>query len=105
MQAGLLTDIIVFLRAEKQRDALGGTSENWIEAFKKRACVRYKSGTRKEVNAEILNTHTVTIKIRYCRDVSERMRIVYEGRKYRIAFIHPNRKDQSITIEAELINE
>lgn len=105
MQAGLLTDIIAFLQAERVRDTLGGTSEKWVEAFKKRACVRYKSGTRKEVNSEVLNTHTVTIKIRYCRDVSEKMRIVYEGRKYRIAFIHPDRKDQSIIIEAELINE
>lgn len=105
MQAGLLTEIITFLQAEQERDKFGGVTENWIEAFKKRACVRYKTGTRKEINNEVLNTHTVTIKIRYCRDVSEKMRIVYEGRKYRIAFIHPDKKDQSITIEAELINE
>ncbi|EYA39308.1 phage head-tail joining family protein [Bacteroides fragilis str. 20793-3] len=43
--------------------------------------------------------------VRYSRDISEKMRIVYEGRKYKIAFIHPDRKAQSITIEAELINE
>lgn len=105
MQAGLLTDIISFLHPQTIRDALGGTSERWTEAFKKRACVRYKSGTRKEINGEVLNTHTITIMVRYSRDISEKMRIVYEGRKYKIAFIHPDRKAQSITIEAELINE
>lgn len=105
MQAGLLTEIITFLQPETVRDSLGGTSEKWVKVFDKRACVRYKSGARKEVNSEVLNTHTVTIKIRYCRDVSEKMRIIYEGRRYRIAFIHPDKKDQSITIESELINE
>ena len=90
MQAGLLTDIISFLHPQTIRDALGGTSERWTEAFKKRACCL--------VGSEMCIRDS-------SRDISEKMRIVYEGRKYKIAFIHPDRKAQSITIEAELINE
>lgn len=105
MQAGLLSEIITFLSSETKRDEFGGLSETWVEAFNKRAEVRYKSGARVEVNGEVLNTWTITIRVRYCKDISTNMRIVYEGRKYKIAFIHPDRKMQSVTIEAELINE
>ena len=76
MQAGLLTDIISFLHPQTIRDALGGTSERWMEAFKKRACVRYKSGTRKEINGEVLNTHTVTIMVIDCAFLSGWMKAI-----------------------------
>lgn len=105
MQAGLLTDIIDFFRSETTRDALGGTSEKWERVFCKRACVRFKTGSRREVNSEVLNTSTITITIRYCKDIHEKMRIGYEDRKYRILSINRDRKQQSTIIEAEVINE
>lgn len=105
MQAGLLRDIITFSGSERKRDALGGTSEVWTPVFEKRAYVRFKSGARKEVNSEVLNTSVITITVRYCRDVSEKMRITYEGAKYRIISINRGRLQQSTVIEAEAINE
>ncbi|EOA55588.1 hypothetical protein HMPREF1214_03711 [Bacteroides sp. HPS0048] len=105
MQAGLLTEIISFLRSETVRDTLGGTSEKWIEVLKKRACVRFKSGVRREVNSEILNSFSITITIRYCKDINEKMRIEYENRKYNILSINRDRKQQSTVIEAEVVNE
>lgn len=105
MQAGLLRDIITFLRSESKRDDFGGTSETWAPAFDKRAYVRFKTGARKEVNSEVINTSVITITIRYCKAVNEKMRIVYEGMKYRIVSINRDRRQQSTEIEAEAINE
>ena len=105
MQAGLLRDIITFSGSERKRDELGGTSEAWMPVFEKRAYVRFKSGSRKETNSEVLTTSVITITIRYCRDVTEKMRITYEGAKYRIISINRDRLQQSTVIEAEAINE
>lgn len=105
MQAGLLRDIITFSGSERKRDKLGGTSEVWTPVFNKRARVQFKSGARKEVNSEVLNTSVITITIRYCRDVTEKMRITYECTRYRIISINRDRLQQSTVIEAEAINE
>ncbi|MEG2856293.1 phage head closure protein [Bacteroides sp.] len=105
MQAGLLTDLISFTRPESVRNSMGGHSETWLRVSDKRASVRFKSGGRKEVNSEPINTNVVTITIRYCKDITEKMRITYEGRKYRILSINRDRRQQSTVIEAEAINE
>lgn len=105
MQAGLLTEIITFLRSETKRDNLGGISETWVSAFDKRACVRFKSGARKEVNGEIYNTTINTIMIRICKDVNAQMRITYNDQRYKILSINHDRKQQATVIEAEVINE
>lgn len=105
MQAGLLTDIVTFLRSESTRDVMGGTCERWVKAFDKRARVQFKSGARKEVNSEVLNTSVITITIRYCKEISEKMRISYEGREYTISSINRDRKQQATVIEAEVIHE
>lgn len=105
MQAGLLKDVIIFLRSEQRRDILGGTSEIWAHVFKKRAYVRFKSGSRGEINGEVVNTSFITIAIRYFRDISFKNRIIYEGMKYRIISINRDRVQQTTVIEAEAINE
>lgn len=105
MQAGLLTDIITFLRPELTRDDFGGTSEGWSIAFDKRARVQFKSGSRAEVNGETINTMINTVTLRYCKEITHEMRIRHEGRLYRILSINRNRKQQSTVIEMEVINE
>ena len=105
MQAGLLRDIVRFQESETQRDAMGGLSENWVDAFIKRAEVRFVSGSRTLVNGEIFNPLAITCKIRYCRDVHEKMRFIYEDRKYKIISINRDRLQQCTVIQAEWINE
>lgn len=105
MQSGLLTDIITFLHSETVRDTLGGTSEKWVKSFHKRARVQFKSGARKEINSEVRNTSVITVTIRYCKEISEKMRISYEGREYTVSSINRDRKQQSTVIEAEVIHE
>lgn len=105
MQAGLLNEMIGFYRNESIRDSLGGTSESWVKVFDKRAYIRFKSGARKEANGEIYNTTVNTIMIRICKEVNAKMRIEYDGQKYKILSINHDRKQQATVIEAEVINE
>ena len=42
MQAGLLREIIRFQESRTQRDELGGSSDNWVDVFSKRADVRQR---------------------------------------------------------------
>lgn len=105
MQAGLLNELVCFYHSETKRDKLGGTSESWVKSFDKRAYIRFKSGARKEANGEIYNTTVNTIMIRICKVVTAKMRLEYEGQKYKILSINHDRKQQSTTIEAEVINE
>ena len=105
MQAGLLNEMIAFYRSESKRDNLGGTSESWVKVFDKRAYIRFKSGARKEANGEIYNTTVNTIMIRICKEINAKMRIEYDGQKYKILSINHDRKQQATVIEAEVINE
>nr|DAQ36110.1 MAG TPA: Putative head tail adaptor [Caudoviricetes sp.] len=105
MQAGLLREIIRFQESKTQRDELGGFSDNWVDVFSKRADVRFASGNRTLVNGEVFNPLAITCKIRYCRDVHEKMIIIYDYRKYRIISINRDRLQQCTVIQAELINE
>ena len=93
--------MIAFYRSESKRDNLGGTSESWVKVFDKRAYIRFKSGARKEANGEIYNT----IMIRICKEINAKMRIEYDGQKYKILSINHDRKQQATVIEAEVINE
>lgn len=105
MQAGLLRDIVRFQETQTQRDEMGGISDNWIDAFSKRAEVKFASGSRKLVNGEVFNPLAITCKIRYCKDVHEKMRLIHEGRNYKIISINRDRLIQCTIIQAELNNE
>ena len=105
MQAGLLRDIVRFQECEAQRDSMGGLSDEWIDVFTKRAEVKFASGSRKLVNGEIINPLAITCKLRYCKDIHEKMIFIHEGRKYKIISINRDRLQQCTVIQAELINE
>lgn len=105
MQAGLLRDLVRFQESETQRDHMGGLSENWVDVFSKRAEVKFASGSRALVNGEVFNPLAITCKIRYCKEIHEKMIFIYEGRKYKIISINRDRLQQCTIIQAELINE
>lgn len=105
MQAGLLRDIVRFQESKTQRDGMGGLSDEWIDVFVKRAEVKFSSGSRKTVNGEVFNPLAITCKIRYCKDINEKMIFIYEGRKFKIVSINRDRLQQTTVIQAELINE
>ncbi|MFR1084153.1 MAG: phage head closure protein [Bacteroides cellulosilyticus] len=100
LQAGLLREIIRFQESRTQRDELGGSSDNWVDVFSKRADVRFASGNRTLVNGEVFNPLAITCKIRYCKEIHEKMIFIYEGRKYKIISINRDRLQQCTIIQA-----
>ena len=105
MQAGLLNEIIRFQETETARDEMGGFSDEWVDVLSKRAEVRFASGSRKLVNGEVYNPLAITCKIRYGKDIHEKMILIHEERSYKIISINRDRKQQCTVIQAELINE
>lgn len=105
MQAGLLRDIVRFQESKALRDSMGGLSDEWVDIFVKRAEVKFSSGSRQTVNGEVINPLAITCKIRYCKEVHEKMRFICEDRKYKIISINRDRLQQCTVIQAEWINE
>lgn len=105
MQAGLLNEMIAFYHNDSIRDKFGSVTDNWVMLFNKWARVQFDNGTRKEVVGEIINMTSNTFTIRHCKDITEKMRIYHDERKYRIISINHDKKQQSTIIKAELINE
>ena len=56
-------------------------------------------------NNEIVFAYEVIFTVRIYLQITERMRIIWEGRKYRILSIELSKQIQKLTIRAELINE
>ena len=105
MQAGLLNEIVRFQETRTIRDDMGGFSDDWIDVLSKRAEVKFASGSRKLENGEVYNPFSITCKIRYCKNVHEKMILIHEDRRYKILTINKDRKQQCTIIQAELINE
>ena len=106
MRAGLLNNIISVEKPEVISDEFGANSLKWVQHIPKtRAKVTYSSGSRTNENNEITFAYEVVFTIRIYHKVDERMRIIWEGKKYRILSIEEDRTLQQLTIKTELINE
>lgn len=106
MRAGLMTNTI---RVERRVDIANeyGTSskrwETWIA--RTRAKVTYESGDFVNQVNELIHTQRVSFEVRIYHQITSDMRIVWENRKYRILSLEANKKQQSLLIKTELINE
>lgn len=106
MQAGLLKEWIEIEREKEngERDQFGGNMAPWEVVFRKKAYIKFGSGTQRLQNME--ETHTVINKvtIRYQPGINRDMRISYGGEKYKILSIDRDRIQQTLVIMCELIN-
>ena len=106
MRAGLLNKIISVEKPEVVCDEYGANSLKWVQHISKtRAKVTYSSGSRANENNEITFAYEVIFTIRIYHKVDERMRIIWESKKYRILSIEEDQSLQQLTIKTELINE
>lgn len=105
MRAGLLKETIRIIEPVTIKDQYGANTVEWRDVTYTRAAVTNNSGNRQNQNNEIVNTYTVTFTIRMYHRVNEQMRILWNGKKYRILSISPELYKQSITIITELVNE
>lgn len=105
MKAGVLRESITIEKPVTLKDSFGSTTITWENAITTRTKVTYNSGDRQTPNNEIFHTQVVTFLIRSYHLVSEDMRVIYKGKKYRILSISSEIEKQQITIKTELINE
>lgn len=105
MRAGTLTERITIENIITSKNNFGATEKVWQPYINTRCNIRLNNGNRQIENKEIINTYSITFTIRYYYNINERMRIVWNGKKYRILSIFPDKHKQSIDIVGELINE
>lgn len=105
LQAGQLTDFITIQRPEVIQNEYGANSVEWKNVLNTRAKVIQKSGNRDYENNEVVHNYTTTFVIRLYHNIKEDMRVVWNNQNYQILSVFKEVYKQSVTIEAELINE
>jgi SPP1 family predicted phage head-tail adaptor len=105
MRAGLLNTTITIEQQINNKGEFGATNISWVPYKSTKARCTYSSGNRTNENNEIFFAYEVIFTIRIYHKVSENMRIIWEGRKYRILAIEKQKAQQQIVIKTELINE
>lgn len=105
MQAGTLTERIKFLKLVKVKTETGSEDNTYVLDHKCRARVTYLSGDRVNENGDIFYSSHVVFEIRQGLKFDELYRIEWEERPYRILSIEHNKKNQSIKIICDLIND
>lgn len=105
MQAGLLKEVVTIQKPVVNQDGFGANDVNWSDLITTRASVGYNTGNRVNDNNEITFAYQVTFTVRVYHQINERMRIIWQGKKYRILSIELDKQKQRLTIRTELINE
>ena len=105
MNAGRLTEVISIERPSIAQNDVGANSIQWQKHIQTRADVTFESGTRATENNEVIFSYNKVFTIRYYHDIDEKDRIIWNGKKWRILSLEPDKAKQLITIRTELINE
>ena len=105
MNAGRLTEVISIERPSIAQNDFGANSIQWQKYIQTRADVTFESGTRAIENNEVIFSYNKVFTIRYYHDIDEKDRIIWNGKKWRILSLEPDKTKQLITIRTELINE
>lgn len=106
MDAGLLSNIVVFQKQIKETDDYGHEKITYVDAFQTRANVKWNGGDRVISNEEIVFDNTLTFQVRSYCPIKSTMIIKYRNKKYRIITV--NREDKlydKIELVCEEINE
>lgn len=104
-RAGLLTEPIEILSVEKKRNDYGEETEIQKSKCNTRARVLHNKGGRKQENQEITYIYNKVFLVRYYVDIADFDLIRWNGKKYRVLDIEPDKVRQEKTIYTEQINE
>lgn len=99
MEIGRLRHRVALQAYTASRDSFGAETQEWSDTANVWASIEPVSGkeyfSSKQLNAEI----TTKITIRYLKDISPKMRVVFEGRIYEIiSVINFEEKNISLTL-------
>lgn len=103
LSGGSLEDRIVFVEATNRVNGYGEEITTWSEAYRCRARVVYKRGSRALDCGEVWNPNTISVSIRYTRRVDDAMRIRWNGGEYHITSLNASKSNGDVTIIAEKI--
>lgn len=105
MRAGILRETITIQQPITVQNEYGANGIEWKDVISTRAMADYNSGNRQNENNEIVYNYTITFTIRYYHNINDDMRIIWNGKRYRILSINKEIYKQSTTIITELIND
>lgn len=105
MKAGSLKETIKIIRNKFEKTKFGDEIEIWVDLCSTRAELKHDTGSRLNVNNEILYSAIKTFKVRYYVEVDEFDRIEWNGKQYRIISIEPDRNQRCKYIKTELVND
>ena len=105
MQAGILRETFTVQHPTVVSYGYCDNTTTWTDLLTTRASVGYNNGNRVNENNEITFAYEVSFTMRVYHQINERMRIIWQGKKYRILSIELDKHKQKQTIRTELINE
>ena len=105
MKAGILKENIEIYEPVTVTTDFGNTTQTWQRFYTTRASVLHNGGTRLNQNDEIFYPNNKTFIVRHYVPVVEKMRIHYQGKKYQITSIVPNKWYNDKEIYTTLVNE
>ncbi|MFV0587380.1 phage head closure protein [Bacteroides reticulotermitis] len=108
MRAGLLKEWITFYGLKESRTPSGAVEKKYDEAVLKVRCYRKKitAPVGNGLNAyEEFTANTLIFQVRFNPLISERQRISYQGRMYKIVLLDKQHEDNTYLITCSKINE
>lgn len=106
MRAGLLNKQITLLERKTTTDGYGASVSEWSPLEGKRwARVTYGASGFGEKDGEAVYKQVVSFQMRYSDSVKEYMRVLWDGRQYRITGIERYPERGEMKIQGELISE
>jgi len=103
MRAGLLRFPIVIQQETKVKGLAGETKKTWTEFTQTKANIVNMNGKKGVVDEQISNSRITEFTIRYTIGVIETMRIIYDGKIYKINYINKYISNNNQIIGAEFL--
>lgn len=107
-RASLFRHHITFQEKTVARDSFGSEQIKWVSKFSTLADIVFKSGSKENVNYELVNSQVIEINIRFRPDIKETFQIKHNNDYYEILSINPvvyNSELQIIAKKIEPIGE
>lgn len=105
MKAGLLKEKISIYKPIVTKSDHGAQKLTYDLHYTTRSHVIHNSGSRDNESGEIFYSNSKTFIVRHYVPVNEHMQVEYNGKRYKIISIVPNKWYGNLEIYAEAINE
>lgn len=97
MTAGKLNERVQIERPAVERDDFGANIKTWQPVGEVWANVRYERGAEFQRNRADLRTVSVSVRVRFRRDISADWRVIHRGRIFAISAVLPDEVGKQFT--------